>query len=80
MSLPEYLKTLMMENCAQASWRRMWNTVFQNWLSLSLNVGERQEGKGRLLSFKTPQLGEFEDLEKKATYILCLKVRHFQSS
>ncbi|KAM3862182.1 RING finger protein 17-like [Diretmus argenteus] len=42
-------------------------------------VGEQQERPGLFLSFKTPELGEFESVGKKAAYCTCVKVSHLRS-
>ncbi len=36
-------------------------------------MGEWQDNEKSLLSFKTPQLGFFEEVNKKALYISCVK-------
>ncbi|KAJ8333234.1 hypothetical protein SKAU_G00421300 [Synaphobranchus kaupii] len=61
-SLPEHLRMCMKENCVLAGqWEENVRYSFPR-LAVSPNVGEWQEGEGCLLSFKTPQLEEFEGL------------------
>ncbi len=45
-------------------------------LFFSAKTGTWQEKEGCLLSFKIPQLAAFGDADKKAIYIMCVKVWH----
>ncbi len=50
----------------------MVKNVFPN-ISVDVNVGDWQEVDGRLLSFKTPELGLFGTISKKSLYLVCVK-------
>ncbi len=41
-------------------------------ISVTVNVGDWQEFEGSLLSFKTPKLGSFNTISKKAFYCVCV--------
>ena len=78
-SLPQHLRTFLVENSSLVEqWEEDTDYVFPT-LAVSPNVGQLQEEEGSILSFSTPQLGPLEELQKKAMYILCVKVRHCES-
>jgi hypothetical protein len=45
-------------------------------LIVSAAMGAFEENVGMLLSFDTPELGEFKEVGKKAMYRICVKVSH----
>lgn len=50
----------------------MVETVFPS-IRVGVNVGDWQEGDGRLLSFKIPEISRFDTISKKAFYLVCVK-------
>ena len=63
--LPEHLRTFMEENRVLAGqWEEGVEYRFPQ-LAVCPHVGNWQEGQGYLLSFTTPQLDVFEELEKR---------------
>ncbi|XP_052366713.1 uncharacterized protein LOC127925704 [Oncorhynchus keta] len=48
-------------------------------LIVSAAIGAFEEDVGMLLSFDTPELGEFKEVGKKAMYRTCVKVSHASS-
>lgn len=53
-------------------------TVFPR-ISVKVNLEDWQEDDTRLLSFKTPQLGFFNEISKKSFYCLCVKFLNLKS-
>ncbi|XP_060774396.1 uncharacterized protein LOC132884553 [Neoarius graeffei] len=70
-SLPEGLKAFIMEDASLPDhWDEAAEYAFPH-LDVSANIAEWQEGEDHLLSFRTPQLGKFKGLGKKALYYTC---------
>lgn len=65
-------KTLTNDSETIHQWRKGVPYVFPS-LNVTIAVGEWQDDVKCLLSFKTPQLGVFEEVGKKALYISCVK-------
>ncbi|XP_055770762.1 glutamate receptor-interacting protein 1-like [Salvelinus fontinalis] len=59
-------------------WKEGLDYVFPA-LIVSAAVGAFEEDVGMLLSFDTPELGEFKEVGKKAMYRICVKVSHASS-
>ena len=77
-SLPGPLREFAENRTLSDQWDEEFEYVFPP-LTVSPAVGEWQERGGSLLSFKTPELGLFETLNKKAVYYSCVKVSHLSS-
>jgi len=48
-------------------------------IRVGINVGDWQEGDGRLLSFTTPEIGFFDMISKKSFYMVCVKVLNLRA-
>nr|XP_046223606.1 deleted in malignant brain tumors 1 protein-like [Oncorhynchus gorbuscha] len=59
-------------------WKEGLDYVFPA-LIVSAAIGAFEEDVGMLLSFDTPELGEFKEVGKKAMYRTCVKVSHASS-
>lgn len=46
---------------------------------MSVEVGDWEETEGSLLTFRTPELGNFEILYKKALYMICVKALNLRA-
>ena len=77
-SLPEPMQRFL-ENCKPSEhWDEEAEYCFPS-LTVVPAVGEWEEQEDSFLSFAVPQLGEFEEMGKKAAYQVCVKVCHVRS-
>lgn len=73
-SLPQEFRLAMETSDKEAD-----NCAFPELFFSSLTDTEWQEKEGCLLTMKTPQLACFGDADKKAMYIMCVKVWHLNT-
>ena len=77
-SLPEVLRASAEDRSISDQWDDEYEYVFPS-LTVSPAVGQWQDEEDILLSLKTPELGDFESLEKKAKYHISVKVANLRS-
>ena len=76
-SLPEVLRASAEDRTISDQWDDEYEYVFPS-LTVSPAVGQWQDEEDILLSLKTPELGDFESLEKKAKYHISVKVANLR--
>ena len=77
-SLPEVLRAFAEDLTLSDQWDDEYEYVFPS-LAVSPAVGQWQDEEDILLSLKTPELGDFETLGKKAAYEVSVKVSNLRS-
>ena len=77
-SLPETLRGYLKNNNVVDQWIDDGGYIFPSFTVVSA-VEDWEEEEDLLLTFTSPQLGVFEEMTKKAAYIVCVKVSHFRS-
>ena len=77
-SLPGALRAFCKDRAVLDQWEDGVEYLFPS-LTVSPAVDQWQDEEDILLSFRTPELGDFETLGKKAAYHLCVKVSNLRS-